>query len=164
VTIFSTAGVLFGGRFGDRLTKQGRPDAKMRVGFLGMAWGAVFAVIMLAFFAFTSAPINVFVVLMACICFATAVPYGAATAAVQEMTPGRMRATFSAFFLFVVNLLGLGGGPFVVGLLNDKLFHDPNQVHLSLGITLVLATGLSAVLLYSGLKAFAKSIENAKIG
>ena len=32
-----------------------------------------------------------------------------------------MRATASAILLFILNLVGLGAGPFVVGLLNDQL-------------------------------------------
>jgi MFS family permease len=163
VTIFSTAGVLVGGRYGDRLTKQGRADAKMRVGFVGMSLSVTIAIVILLFFTLTTAPIKIFVVLLALSCFVTSMPYGAATAAVQEMTPAPMRATFSALFLFVVNIIGLGGGPLMVGFLNDKFFHDPNQVHLSLAITLVLAFGISCVLLYSGLKAFVQSIENAKL-
>lgn len=162
VTIFSTGGVIVGGRYSDRLTQQGKADAKMRVGFIGMSIGLFLALIVLVFFTLTPAPIQGFVVLLALCCFATSMPYGAATAAVQEMIPAPMRATFSALFLFVVNLLGLGGGPLMVGLLNDKLFHDPNQVHLSFAITLVMATGFSCFLLYTGLKPFVQSIENAK--
>lgn len=162
VTVFSTGGVIVGGRYSDRLTQQGKADAKMRVGFIGMSIGLLLALTVLVFFTLTPAPIQGFVVLLALCCFATSMPYGAATAAVQEMIPAPMRATFSALFLFVVNLLGLGGGPLMVGLLNDKLFHDPNQVHLSFAITLVMATGLSCFLLYTGLKPFVQSIENAK--
>lgn len=162
VTVFSTSGVIVGGRYSDRLSQQGKADAKMRVGFIGMSIGLFLALIVLVFFTLTPAPIQGFVVLLALCCFATSMPYGAATAAVQEMIPAPMRATFSALFLFVVNLLGLGGGPLMVGLLNDKLFHDPNQVHLSFAITLVMATGLSCFLLYTGLKPFVQSIENAK--
>jgi len=163
ITIFSTGGVIAGGRYSDRLSQRGQADAKMRVGFIGMALGVTLALIILGFFTLTSAPINGFVVLLALSCFVTSMPYGAATAAVQEMIPAPMRATFSALFLFVVNLLGLGGGPLLVGVLNDKLFHDPNQVHLSLAITLVMAKGLSCLLLYIGLKPFVQSIENAKV-
>ncbi|MEZ4905401.1 MAG: hypothetical protein R2822_28375 [Spirosomataceae bacterium] len=47
----------------------------------------------------------------------------------------------------VVNLLGLGGGgPVAVGLLNDKLFQDPNQeVHPIIGNYLSIATGISCL-------------------
>ena len=135
----------------------------MRVGFIGMSGGVIIALLILLLFTLTSAPLKVFVVLLALSSFVTSIPYGAATAAVQEMIPAPMRATFSALFLFVVNIIGLGGGPLMVGFLNDKLFHDPNQVHLSLAITLVFAFGLSCLLLYSGLKAFIQSTENARL-
>jgi len=163
ITIFSTAGVYFGGRYADKLTKDNYPDAKMRVGYQGMLIGTFLAVTILAMMVFTSAPLPVFVVLLALICFFTALPYGAATAALQEMVPAPMRATFSAFFLFVVNIVGLGGGPLAVGFINDKIFGDPNQIHLSLACTVLLGCGISCLLLYRGLKPFVRSTENARL-
>ncbi|MFN8348888.1 MAG: MFS transporter [Spirosomataceae bacterium] len=163
VTVFATAGVLFGGRYGDHLTKRGYADAKMRVGFIGMSAGVLTAMVMLVLFVLNEAPLQLFGVLLALSSFVTSIPYGAATAAVQEMIPAAMRATFSALFLFVVNLLGLGGGPLMVGFLNDRLFHDPNMVHFSVSITLVFAFGMSCLLLYNGLKPFIQSTENAKL-
>ncbi len=162
ITVFSTAGVYLGGRYGDKLTKDGYPDAKMRVGYQGMFIGMLLALTILGMMLFTTAPLPVFVVLLALICFFTSLPYGAATAALQEMVPASMRATFSAFFLFVVNIVGLGGGPLVVGFINDKVFGDPNQVHISLACTVLLGCSLSCLLLYRGLKPFIISTENAK--
>ncbi len=43
----------------------------------------------------------------------------AALAVVQNSVPAAQRATSGAFLLFVLNLIGLGGGPFYVGLLSD---------------------------------------------
>ncbi|TAF93447.1 MAG: MFS transporter [Cytophagia bacterium] len=163
VTVFSTAGVLFGGRYGDQLTKRGIADAKMRVGYLGMRIGLGLAVLLLSCFALNWAPLPFFVVMLALMCFFTSMPYGSATAAVQEMIPAPMRATFSALFLFCVNLIGLAGGPSMVGLLNDKYFNDPNQVHLSLGITIVFGCAMSSFLLRRGLKPFVISIKNAQM-
>ena len=40
---------------------------------------------------------------------------------VQGIVKLRMRATASAILLFVLNLVGLGAGPFLVGFLNDSL-------------------------------------------
>lgn len=163
ITVFSTAGVLFGGRYGDRLTRQGRQDAKMRVGFVGMTFGVALGSILLLGFVFELVGLPVLIGLLILLCFFTAMPYGSATAAVQEMVPAAMRATFSALFLFVVNIIGLTGGPSMVGVLNDRLFHDDSQVHLSLGIAIVFGTGLSALLLYRGLKPFARAVENARL-
>jgi hypothetical protein len=39
--------------------------------------------------------------------------------ALQGIAKLRMRATISALFQFILNLIGLGAGPLVVGMLND---------------------------------------------
>jgi MFS family permease len=46
---------------------------------------------------------------------------GPVLAAVQHLVPAGMRATASAVFLFIVNLLGLGLGTTLIGLLSDAL-------------------------------------------
>jgi MFS family permease len=162
VTVFATAGVLFGGYYGDQLTKRNVADAKMRVGFIGMSLGLGFALVLLIGFVSNLLSVAVFGFILACLCFVTSMPYGSATAAVQEMIPPSMRATFSALFVFCVNLIGLTGGPSMIGLLNDKVFKDPNQVHLSMAITVVFGCSISAFLLWSGLKAFAQTTKNAQ--
>ncbi|MCU0338255.1 MAG: MFS transporter [Spirosomaceae bacterium] len=158
VTIFSTSGVIVGGRYGDVLTKKGHTDAKMRVGFIGMSVALGLALVMLLIFSLDVAPLSLFLVLLSLACFFSSMPYGSATAAVQEMIPASMRATFSALFLFVVNLIGLTGGPSMVGLLNDRFFHDESKVHLSLAITMVFGCSISVFLLYKGLRAFGKTV------
>lgn len=46
---------------------------------------------------------------------------GPVIAAVQHLVPRRMRATASASFLLINNLIGLGVGPFLIGRLSDAL-------------------------------------------
>ena len=46
---------------------------------------------------------------------------GPVTAAVQHLVPQRMRATASASFLLINNLIGLGIGPLLIGRLSDGL-------------------------------------------
>ncbi|MFN3379285.1 MAG: spinster family MFS transporter [Runella zeae] len=162
ITVFSTLGVYTGGRYADKLTKDGVADAKMRVGFQGMLIGTALAGVVLVMMIFKLIPLVLLVGLLAMICFFTSLPYGAATAALQEMVPAPMRATFSAFFLFVVNIVGLGGGPLAVGFINDKIFGDTQQVHLSWAISVLIGCSLSCMLLFKGLKPFVRSIENAK--
>jgi MFS family permease len=49
---------------------------------------------------------------------------GPVVTAVQHLVPSRMRATASASFLLINNLIGLGVGPFLIGRLSDALRHS----------------------------------------
>ena len=46
---------------------------------------------------------------------------GPLTTAVQHLVPPHMRATASASFLLINNLIGLGGGSFVMGIMSDAM-------------------------------------------
>jgi MFS family permease len=155
VTVFSTLGVISGGRYADFLTKKGIVQAKMLSGFRGMVAALCCTVGLIL-------PIDIGIIFIAGYCFFSSFPFGSATAAIQEIVPNKMRAIFSAFFLFVVNIIGLGFGPLFVGLLNDKFFQDPNKIHFSIFITQIIGCALSAILLYIGLKPFVKSVDYLK--
>jgi MFS family permease len=49
---------------------------------------------------------------------------GPVITAVQHLVPQRMRATASASFLLINNLIGLGVGPYLIGFLSDALKHN----------------------------------------
>ena len=49
---------------------------------------------------------------------------GPVITAVQHLVPQRMRATASASFLLINNLIGLGVGPYLIGWLSDALKHS----------------------------------------
>ena len=46
---------------------------------------------------------------------------GPVTSAFQALVPSDMRATASAIFLFINNLIGIGLGTFLIGLISDNL-------------------------------------------
>ena len=109
-------------------------------GFAGLA-GTVFAVI----FPLAGSPALsaiAFVVFFS----AAAVPIGAAASALQQLTPNRMRATLSAIYLFVVNLIGLGAGPTATALVGDTFFPFDEGVRYAIAIVspigFAIATGL----------------------
>lgn len=156
ITVFATLGVLTGGRYADYLSKKGVVNAKIKAGFLGMSIAVVCTIGLLM-----SDP-NIGLIFISLFCFFAAFPYGSATAAIQEVAPNNMRAVFSAFFLFVVNIIGLGLGPLLVGLLNDALFHDPLKIQYSIFITQFIGCVVSAGLLFVGLKPFIKSVDYLK--
>lgn len=156
-TLTATVGVLgiiVGGRVADGMLDRGRTDAKLRVGIIAAVGNIVCGV------AYTLAP-------TAWVAVAALVPYnffasfafGAAIAAVQEITPNRMRAQMAALFTSVVTLIGLGLGPSVVGLLTDRVFGSGAAVRYSLlGVT-VAGLGAAATLLAAGLGPYRRSVR-----
>lgn len=75
---------------------------------------------------------------------------GPITSAVQRLVPPAERATASACFLLINNLIGIGFGTFIFGYLSDRLtpFYGPASLHYSLLYGLgfyVLAAALCAV-------------------
>lgn len=59
----------------------------------------------------------------------------------QGLVKLRMRATASAILLFVLNIVGLGAGPFLVGVLNDRLWDrfGPEAVRYSLSVVVLMS-------------------------
>jgi MFS family permease len=68
--------------------------------------------------------------------------YGPVYATAQSIAPAHMRATAAAIILFIINLVGLGLGPALVGLLSDVL-----NVHAGFGP----AEGIRWALIISGM-------------
>ena len=64
---------------------------------------------------------------------------GPAFGTIQNLAPMRMRALASAILLFILNIIGLGLGPFLVGVLSDLLSDSYGQE--SLRYAILIATG-----------------------
>jgi hypothetical protein len=73
--------------------------------------------------------------------------------------PNAMRAQATAFYLFVINLVGLGIGPTLVAALTEDVFRDQNAVHYSLLIVGAVANLAAAILLWLGLKPYRGSLD-----
>jgi MFS family permease len=65
---------------------------------------------------------------------------GPAFGTIQNLAPMRMRALASAILLFIVNIIGLGFGPFVVGVVSDLLSGRFGAE--SLRYSILIATGV----------------------
>ena len=144
--ILGPIGLFSAGSIADYLTARGRSDAKMRVGL----WSAVawfpFGIAVplmptgeLAFLAYIPA------------FFLSAWSWGVAPASLQEIMPNQIRGQASALYLFILNFIGLGLGPWMLGVVTDSVFKDENQIHLSLLSVTVVAHLVAAFLLWRGL-------------
>jgi hypothetical protein len=61
---------------------------------------------------------------------------------IQSLVVPNMRAQASAINLFVVNMIGLGLGPLIVGFLNDTLFAQHGALAIRYSLTVVSLTGV----------------------
>jgi hypothetical protein len=68
--------------------------------------------------------------------------------AVNQVTPNQMRAQVSAVYLFTVNLIGLGLGPYLVPMISDYILRDPMQIRWGLLIVVVTSGLIAALLLW----------------
>ena len=83
---------------------------------------------------------------------------GPQNAALQSVTPNRMRGQVTALFLFVFNIVGFGLGPTVIALITDFFFHDDARVGSALALATVILGPMSAWALFRGLKPYADLI------
>ena len=69
-------------------------------------------------------------------------------AIVQVVTPSYLRGRVSALYVLSTGLIALAGGPSVVGLITDKVLHDPHKIGMSL-IATIFCVLLPAALLFA---------------
>lgn len=151
--VFGSLGIVGGGWLADRLRARGYSDAKMRVCLMSAAGQLITGVLYL-----TAPTTTLSLIWFAPFSVFAAGPFGAAAAAVQEITPDRMRAQLSSVYLLVINLLGLGVGPTAVAMTTDFIFRDPLAVgRAMLAVTIVGLVG-ACVVLASGLGAYRRTL------
>jgi len=84
--------------------------------------------------------------------------FGVGMAALQLVTPSRMRGQISALMLFSTNLLGLGLGGTLVAALTDFVFQDDQALRYSLALVAVVFYPLAALLIWWGLGSYRKAM------
>ncbi|WP_310531269.1 MFS transporter [Novosphingobium sp.] len=140
--VFGMGGVYFGGWFCDRMTARGVLDAPLRLSAYGFIGFAIFG---------TLGPLMpdpyIALAMMAVALFFGTIPYPLAGAAIQLVTPNQMRGQTSAVYLTIINLVGLGLGPILVGLFTDHVFTEPSDVRYSLATLNAIAAPLAIGLL-----------------
>ena len=70
-----------------------------------------------------------------------------APAALHEVTPNQFRGQVIAIYLFFINIIGLGTGPMIVGLITDYGFRDESAVGYSLLVMALVFLPLSGFIL-----------------
>jgi predicted MFS family arabinose efflux permease len=115
VLVGGVAGVWLGGEVGDRL-KQARPSAYALVPTV--TYALCLPAFLLAFSSQSIVASSLLFVIPTALSLAW---LGPVIGAINGLVPAHMRATASAMFLFINNLIGLGLGTLVIGTISDAL-------------------------------------------
>ena len=153
--VCATAGIVSGSLIADRWQARGRQDATVRIAIVS----AVAVLPFIAAFGFLPSVVATAADLALALYFG-AFAFGAAPSALALMTPNRMRATTSALYLLLVNLVGLTCGPTLVGVLTDYVFHDPKAVGVSISIVGSGSALIALAALLTLRKPFARAVDD----
>ena len=78
----------------------------------------------------------------------------------HNLVPANMRAFSSAILFFVLNIIGLGGGPLFVGMLSDSFTADYGDQALRYAMVVAVGAGLiAAALFYKASQTLEKDLE-----
>jgi len=148
-----TAGSFVGAICSNLLRRRGYLDANLR-------WVMLTAVVMLvpAIVGPLLPSKTGGIVLFAVVVLFSTSHFGVVMAALQLVTPSRMRGQATAIALFFINLLGLGMGASIVAGITDFVFADDLALRYSLAITGGVFYLLAAVVCVSGLKSYRQAI------
>ena len=145
--IAGTAGSLAGAIFATLLQRRGYRDANMRMVML-----AATLLIIPASVAPLMAKAEHAIYISWFVIFIHYTHFGVAMAALQLITPSRMRAQTSALMLFMTNLFGLALGGTIVALFTDFVFADDQALRYSLAAVAAIVYPLAAIVIGLGLK------------
>jgi MFS family permease len=149
----SILGVLWGGWYADKLKSKGVHNGRVRVGLI-----AATAILLSCFIPLIANP-NVVLALLFFPAFFIASPMGASTTAIQELMPNQVRALASAIFLFMLNMIGLGLGPYIVAMFTDSVFQDEKAIRFSLVALYVIGGALGLLFYAIGSNGYKKVME-----
>jgi MFS family permease len=142
VLLFGTSGALLGGLVANALRRRKVADSNVLTFLAGCALATPFAVL------FPLAPTpEISLILLAGLNFFAGFPFAGGYAAIQELTPNRMRAQVTAVMLLFVNLIGGGLGPTLIAVCTDFLFRDSQALPHALSLAAVLTLPVAVVLL-----------------
>jgi MFS family permease len=158
ILISMPLGLLLGSWLAERMMKRGTLDANIRI----TVWSTA-----------ASVPFGLAMPLMpdpwlAAACSLVGAAFGGMAApvenaAVQSVTPNRLRGQVTFVFLFIMNVIGMGLGPVLVGALTDQVF-GVEQIRWSI-FTASLILGPPAIFVFwAGLKPYRRAMELVTAG
>lgn len=150
--IGGTAGTFSGAVFAGLLEKRGYTDANMRL--IGVVAVVLTPLAIAAALMPTAAGA---LALYALVTFLQYTHFGVGIAALQLITPNRMRAQISALMLFSTNLFGLALGGSFVAFFTDFVYRSDAALNASLASVAAIVYPLAALAIFGGLKHYRRA-------
>ncbi len=159
ILLVCPCGLLVGGWLADRRASQGDVAANMRIvswGALGLAPAAILYPLMpTTALAMTMLAIGLFMAMLG---------VGPGSAAVQRITPGRMRGTVNAVYGAAVNLMGYGLGPLMIALFTDRLYGSDSALPTSMALMACILAPIGCLLSWIAFGSYRILIAGQKQG
>ena len=143
--LFGTSGSFIGGWIADWLRERGLPNA-----ILITTTGVSLVALPLAVTMPLLTPDMLSFLVLIPVTFLLASPVGLTAAAVQLVTPNRMRAQVTAVYFLIVALIGSGFGPLTVALCTDYVFGDDMAVGKSIALVSAALMPIGVLSLWLG--------------
>jgi len=129
VLLASPVGLLAGGWLADRLVRAGAANAHVRVVALATLIGLPFALLL----GLPRSP-TALLLIAGGLHFAVSMPMGVVPAFLQLTTPQEARAQISGLYVLFINVVGLGLGPTMVGLLSTGMASGAGDLRVAISL------------------------------
>ncbi|WP_375206844.1 spinster family MFS transporter [Hyphococcus sp.] len=155
--IVAPLGLIIGGQAATWLASKGQDDANMRI----VLWVSIALVPLAIIYPLAPAAWMAFA-LYGALLFLGSLGAGPANAAMQVITPGRMRGTVSALYIAIFNVMGYGAGPLVVALMTDNVFKNEAMLGASMAAAAAILGPVGLFLSWKALKPYARAVAAAR--
>jgi MFS family permease len=141
--VAGAAGILTGGILADRWRAEGNHNAEIRVALVSaiLLWPISIAT-------FQVGDVALALTLAVPTLFLSSFPFGAASSAIQLVTPNQLRARVSAIYLLVINIIGIGLGATVASAISDYIFADEKRIGDGISIVALVSAPLASLLFW----------------
>lgn len=157
ILVAGPLGAVFGGWLAEKLARRGHDDANMRVVFYSSFFVVPLSVL---FPLMPSAPLAIVVGAVNYFCASWVL--GPQNAAMQVITPNRMRGQLTALFLFAFNIIGFGLGPLMIPLFTDYVFGDEMMIGWSLASVGAILGPIAMFVIWLSLKPYGERLAAAR--
>lgn len=139
--------------FADWLRRRGRQDGLLRAA----AYAALIGTLPAAAGCLVSTPLTA-LALWSIGAFFYTMPFVLCPTGIQLVTPNQFRATVSAGYILLTNIVGLGLGPTLAALISERGFGSPLALGNALAILCVTALPLGALAIQLGLRSYRRDL------